>query len=218
MIDLSGLNVRVEPMTVADLEQVLNIERLAFSSPWSVRAYEYELRYNEMARYFVARLDTTPSNGSANGHGILGRLKRWFAPEPPAQPQPTPQMIGYVGYWLMAGEAHISQIAVHPELRARSYGELLLAFALRDAAKRSAHVATLEVRVSNHNAQQLYVKYGFEKVGMRKAYYSDNNEDAFIMTTPTLNSAAYQQKFERLTNALQQRLEQNAASALPRAV
>lgn len=204
MIDFDGLPVYVEPMAVSDLADVLNIERMSFPSPWSSRAYEYELRYNEMAHYFVARIAGL-SNG--NGHGLVGWLKQKFQPTAAFK---SPETVGYVGYWLMAGEAHISTIAVRPDMRGHSLGELLLAYTLNDAAKHSAHVATLEVRVSNTTAQQLYLKYGFDKVGLRKAYYSDNNEDAFVMTTPTLNSAPYQQRLQRLYTALRMRLQESA--------
>lgn len=209
MIDFDAFAVRVEPMTVADLGDVLNIERLAFPSPWSARAYEYELRYNEMAHYFVARVNSVHANGGSNGRGMVEWLRRLFQPAPVNGAKP--QLVGYVGYWLMAGEAHISTIAVRPDLRGRSLGELLLAYSVNDAAQRGSHVATLEVRVSNNTAQQLYSKYGFEKVGLRKAYYSDNNEDAYIMTTPPLNSGQYQERFRRLTTALAARLQETAA-------
>ncbi|MBI4675491.1 MAG: ribosomal protein S18-alanine N-acetyltransferase [Chloroflexi bacterium] len=196
------LAVRIEPMTVDDLPQVLEIERVAFPSPWSARAYEYELRYNDMAHYFVAWLDAWALRHPAND-GVIGWLRRWVRPAPTVG---APLMVGYVGYWLMAGEAHVSTIAVRPEHRGHSYGELLLAHTLQDAARHGAHVATLEVRVSNTAAQQLYLKYGFDKVGMRKAYYSDNDEDALIMTTPPLNSGQYQEKLRRLQIALTMQL------------
>lgn len=216
MMDFSHLPIRVEPMTVSDLGEVLAIERIAFPSPWSARAYEYELRYNEMAHYFVARQNIALSKNGARGDGVLGWLRRAVRGTPTNGS--IPQMVGYVGYWMMAGEAHVSTIAVRPELRGRSYGELLLVYTIQDAAQRGAHVATLEVRVSNTSAQQLYLKYGFEKVGMRKAYYSDNNEDAFIMTTPTLNSAHYQQRVQRLTTALLMRLRENSGMSFARAI
>jgi [ribosomal protein S18]-alanine N-acetyltransferase len=164
-----SLPVRIEPMTVSDLGDVLNIERVSFPSPWSARAYEYELRYNEMAHYFVARLNVAASNGHQDWWVWL---KQMFRPTPALMGS---QLVGYDGYWLMAGEAHISTIAVDPRYRGRAIGELLLAHTIEDAVRRGSHVATLEVRVSNTSAQQLYLKYGFEKVGLRKAYYSDNN-------------------------------------------
>jgi ribosomal-protein-alanine N-acetyltransferase len=213
--DLKQLPVHVEPMTVSDLPQVMEIDRAAFPSPWSARAYEYELRYNDMAHYFVARLDVNALARQARG-GLWHRFRRLWQAKAQSENHP---LVGYVGYWLMAGEAHISTIAVHTAYRGYSYGELLLASVLQDAARHGAQVATLEVRVSNVLAQQLYFKYDFEKVGMRKAYYADNNEDAFIMTTPPLHSAAYQEKQRRLRTALvlrfQERMSNNALLARP---
>jgi len=213
MDESDSLPVRIEPMAVSDLGDVLNIERVSFPSPWSARAYEYELRYNEMAHYFVARTNVP---AASNGHkDWWDWLKQMF------RPAPAPfhsQLVGYDGYWLMAGEAHISTIAVDPRFRGRAIGELLLAHTLEDASKRGSHVATLEVRVSNHSAQQLYLKYGFEKVGLRKAYYSDNNEDAFIMTTPQLGSGPYQMKLLRLKGALQMRLRETNGAPVMRTV
>lgn len=209
--DLKQLPVKVEPMAVSDLPQVMEIDRVAFPSPWSARAYEYELRYNDMAHYFVARPDLNAMERQARGG-----LWQWFRRLWQAKAQTeNPTLVGYVGYWLMAGEAHISTIAVHPEYRGRSYGELLLASVLQDATRHGAQAATLEVRVSNALAQQLYLKYDFEKVGMRKAYYADNNEDAFIMTTPPLHSAAYQEKQRRLRTALVLRFQERTGKTAP---
>lgn len=199
------LPVRFEPMTVQDIDAVMEIERVSFSAPWSARAYEHELRYNDLAHYFVARVEMNPRANGARGGRMRDWLRRIWRR---AWPQSTSVIVGYVGYWLMAGEAHISTIAVHPNFRRRSYGEFLVAMVLEDAKRRGAQVATLEVRVSNSAAQQLYLKYGFDKVGLRTKYYSDNNEDAIIMTTPPLYSSAYQQKLQRLRTALWMRLRQ----------
>lgn len=212
--DLKQLPVHLEPMAVSDLSQVMEIDHAAFPSPWSARAYEYELRYNDMAHYFVARSDVRALERQARG-GLMDRIKRLLRTSAPPN---APDLVGYIGYWLMAGEAHISTIAVHPEYRGLSYGELLLAFVLQDAARQSAHVATLEVRVSNVPAQQLYLKYDFEKVGTRKAYYADNNEDAFIMTTPPLHSVAYQEKQRRLRTALVMRFQERMGKGAPAAL
>ncbi len=202
MIDYVDLPVRVEPMSVEDIGPVLEIERVSFSAPWSARAYEYELRYNDLAHYFVARLP----DGVVLAPG--GRnLRSWFeALFRPAAPAGDPPIVGYVGFWMMAGEAHISTLAVTPAFRRHSFGELLLVAALEKAMELHAHEATLEVRESNLSAQELYLKYGFAKVGLRKGYYTDNNEDGIVMTTPPLASAEYQQRFRRLREALLTRL------------
>jgi ribosomal-protein-alanine N-acetyltransferase len=212
MIDYSTLPVEIEPMQVQDIPVVLHIERQSFSAPWSERAYEYELRYNEMAHYFVARSKPgqLPAKTERGHRGARGWLQSLLRPAPP--PPAEAQIVGYAGYWLMAGDAHISTIAVSPAFRGQSIGELILVAAMEDAMQRRASEATLEVRVSNIVAQDLYLKYGYDKVGTRKGYYTDNNEDAFIMTTPPLTSPEYQRKFNRLKEALFIKLRDSASS------
>jgi ribosomal-protein-alanine N-acetyltransferase len=91
-------------------------------------------------------------------------------------------VVGYLGYWLIGDEVHISTFAVKPEFRMQGIGEDLLMNSLSAASERGARIGTLEVRESNHPAIALYEKLGFEIVGSRKAYYRDNNEDAVLMT------------------------------------
>lgn len=89
--------------------------------------------------------------------------------------------VGYAGMWQVCDEGHITNIAVHPEFRNSGVGSVLMKTLLAIARERGIIALTLEVRRSNHSAQALYRKYGFEEGGMRKAYYADNNEDAIIM-------------------------------------
>lgn len=208
MIDFTDLPVRVEPMRVEDIGTVLEIERLSFSAPWSARAYEYELRYNDLAHYSVARVmnGAGPSRGGWKARGWLDNI---FGSNTPVEES---GIVGYVGFWLMVGEAHISTLAVKPNFRRRSIGELLLVSAMEQAIDLHAHQATLEVRVSNVSAQDLYLKYGFVKEGVRKGYYTDNNEDGYIMTTPPLTSAEYQHKFQRLREVLLMRVRASSES------
>ena len=93
------------------------------------------------------------------------------------------RVAGYAGLWLMVDEAHITTFAVHPDLRRHRIGERLLQRLFEIAAVMSAEWLTLEVRASNLPAQKLYEKYGFRRAGVRRRYYSDNNEDALIMWT-----------------------------------
>ena len=90
----------------------------------------------------------------------------------------------------MVDEAHITTFAVHPAWRRQRIGERLLLAFLDVAIERGAHEATLEVRLSNLPARKLYEKYGFRPVGLRPRYYSDDNEDALIMTTEALTDPA----------------------------
>jgi len=109
---------------------------------------------------------------------------------------------GYGGMWLMVDEAHITTFAVHPAWRRQKIGERLLVAFLDIAMDRGAHEATLEVRLSNLPARKLYEKYGFRPVGLRPRYYSDDNEDALIMTTEPLAEPAMRARLERLRVAL----------------
>lgn len=159
-----GLPVQVDDMRLPDVAQVQEIERLCFLTPWPAYAFEQELRGNRLARYVVAR----------TGEGG------------------TERVVGFAGVWLMVDEAHITTFAVHPEFRRLGVGRRLL-LRLVDLAK-DLHAArlTLEVRVSNHPAQALYRRFGFSIAGTRPRYYSDDGEDAFIMTTPDLARPAMQ--------------------------
>lgn len=97
-------------------------------------------------------------------------------------------VVGYMGFWLIQKEAHITNLAVHPAFRRRKIGERLLFACMRQARRLGAERATLEVRASNDAAKKLYEKYGFQLVALRKKYYNDNNEDAWIMWMNDLKS------------------------------
>ena len=100
------------------------------------------------------------------------------------------EVIAYAGVWLMVDEAHVTTFAVAPAWRRRRIGERLLIAILDLALARGARAATLEVRLSNLGARRLYEKYGFRPVGIRPRYYSDDHEDALIMTTEPFESPA----------------------------
>jgi ribosomal-protein-alanine N-acetyltransferase len=101
----------------------------------------------------------------------------------------------------MADEAHITTIAVRSELQRRGIGELLIMAVFDRARKFFATILTLEVRVSNTGAQNLYVKYGFYQVGVRRGYYTDNREDAYIMTTGDITSSECHSQLRELSKA-----------------
>jgi [ribosomal protein S18]-alanine N-acetyltransferase len=111
-------------------------------------------------------------------------------------------LVAYGGMWLMVDEAHITTFAVHPAWRRRGIGERLLLAFLDFAVDQRAREATLEVRLSNLAARRLYEKYGFRPVGLRPRYYSDNHEDALIMTTEPLDTRMMRSRIERLRTAL----------------
>ena len=107
-------------------------------------------------------------------------------------------VIGFAGIWLMVDEAHVTTFAVDPAWRRRGVGERLLLALLDVSVARRAREATLEVRLSNMAARRLYEKYGFRPVGIRPRYYSDNGEDALIMTTDPLESPAMRERVAKL--------------------
>lgn len=98
------------------------------------------------------------------------------------------EAIAYAGVWLMVDEAHVTTFAVLPAWRRRGVGARLLLALLEMAVEIGARVATLEVRLSNAPARALYQRFGFRPVGLRPRYYSDNAEDALIMTSAPLAS------------------------------
>jgi ribosomal-protein-alanine N-acetyltransferase len=181
-------------MQVGDLHQVMDIEREAFPSPWPMSAYRYELTQNDLSTYLVLKL-RHPERPRRWG-GMTSSLRRRLV-EP---------VLGYGGFWMMAGEAHISTIAVHPRWRGRGLGEMVLVGLIDAAILRRATEVTLEVRASNVVAQSLYRKYGFDQVGRRKGYYHDNREDALIMTTPKVDEAGFVQRYAQLKASLSQKV------------
>ena len=90
--------------------------------------------------------------------------------------------VGYAGFWNVSGEGDVTNVAVLPEYRRRGVGSSLVAEMVKTAESLRLELLTLEVRKSNVAAQKLYEKFGFEILGERKRYYSDNGEDAYIMT------------------------------------
>ena len=105
---------------------------------------------------------------------------------------PDGTIAGYAGMWVIMDELHMTTIAVDPSVRGLKIGERLLLDTIREGVKRGAERATLEVRERNTVAHNLYVKYGFEDVAVRKNYYSDNGENAIIMWANDLTQPPYQ--------------------------
>jgi ribosomal-protein-alanine N-acetyltransferase len=192
---------QVRPMTEADIAQVAEIERESFPTTWPRTAYRRELA-NRLARYLVvvdASREATPAQQERR-RTLLSIIRRGEEPAPTSD-----YIIGYVGVWLMVDEAHIVAIAVRQDYRGRGIGELLLAESLDLAIEHRQNNVTLEVRRSNAVAQALYEKYRFLKVGVRRRYYSDNGEDAVIMSTPPIQSSSYTEHLAYLREQRQKR-------------
>ncbi|MEP6986186.1 MAG: ribosomal protein S18-alanine N-acetyltransferase [Chloroflexota bacterium] len=169
-------NLLLRYMTVADLPQVTEIDRLSFEIPWSEKSYRYEI--NESSQSFMVVLEW-------NRQQTATRWQRWLKIHPYAEHR----IVGYGGMWHIAGEAHISTIAVHPKGRGRGWGEILLAGMVQRGIVLEAEEVALEVRVSNQRAQRLYQKYAFRTVDVKQRYYRNNGEDAYDMRMDIQNSA-----------------------------
>jgi ribosomal-protein-alanine N-acetyltransferase len=208
---LTAVRYAVRPMVPGDIPQVVDIERESFPSMWPQTTYKRELQ-NRLARYLVLvqhqpeqppERPPIPPAPAQPGRGWRETVRRLLSLQPP--PEPTRELIlGFVGLWLMVGEAHIVTLAVRQGQRRRGLGELLLITAIEVAVAHGQEVMTLEVRHANEAAVSLYEKYGFNRVGVRSRYY-DDREDALIMTTPPLSSTAFRERYQSLKEAHQRR-------------
>jgi [ribosomal protein S18]-alanine N-acetyltransferase len=91
------------------------------------------------------------------------------------------RVVGYCGVWIVVDEAHITNVAMLPEFRGKGMGEAIMRQLMLVAKGKGARTMTLEVRVSNDVARSLYRKLGFQEGGLRKNYYTDNQEDGLVM-------------------------------------
>ena len=195
----------VRQMRKEDITHVLSIDREAFPTQLPPPNFQHELR-NRLAHYIVAcdeeRTVEPPPDAPAPPKGLsalFSRLSGWFNGKSDEPLPPTKQFItGFIGFWAMADEAHITSIAVREDLQRQGIGELLLISSIDLARELNTSAVTLEVRVSNRVAQSLYAKLGFNDKGVRKGYYTDNREDGMVMTTDDINSPMYQAQLKEL--------------------
>ncbi len=146
-----AVDYTIDDMTHDDLDEVLEIERSSFPSPWSrelfLREFENSFSFNLVAR------------SCEEGKG---------------------RIVGYIVFWITADEMHILDLAVHKDFRRQGIGSSLVNRALNIGRHRGGRRVFLEVRRSNCKAQRLYRTLGFVTIGERKRYYSDG-EDALVM-------------------------------------
>ncbi|MDQ2653927.1 MAG: ribosomal protein S18-alanine N-acetyltransferase [Chloroflexota bacterium] len=202
---------RLDPMTFDDVPAVGRVERRCFPNPWPASAYRRELQDQKQNCYIVLRA-LAPAGGDAHDETTQARSlpRRSLLPlhlgrRHDHESMPA-QVIGFAGMWQSFDEAHVTTIGVDPAYRGQSLGELLLLSMFDAALARGANWLTLEVRVTNEPAQALYRKYGFTVHGVRKRYYSDNNEDALIMWSRALSEPDVQAELENHRAALHARL------------
>ena len=203
------MEIALRRMRAEDIQQVIEIEKEAFSPGWVGTPFRRELN-SRYTRFLVAYHPdgqgpgdsgasptgeiSGPADASLWGRMVTGVKSALGI----GRGSDDDDLAGYVGIWLQGDQAHITEIAVREELRGRGIGELLIIGTLRVAYEQGLTEVTLEARVSNFVAQRLYDKYGFNEAGIRKNYYADNREDAVIMTTDPIHTAAYRDKFATL--------------------
>jgi ribosomal-protein-alanine N-acetyltransferase len=112
------------------------------------------------------------------------------------------EIVGYAGLMISLTDGHVTTIAVDPAWHRHGIGTRLLLALSREAIARDANALTLEVRLSNQGAQELYKRFGFTAVGVRKGYYGDTGEDALVMWSYGVN----EQEFARLLDGLERRI------------
>jgi len=138
----------IREMSLDDLDNIMEIERLSFVSPWTKGLFEETLA-SPISTSFIMKKGT--------------------------------DTLGYIILYSIAGEAHILNIAIHPHYRGKGYAAALIKYALGYFEEKGAREFFLEVREGNMVAIRLYQRFGFEKVGRRKKYYPETNEDALVM-------------------------------------
>ena len=156
--------IQIRDANRSDLPRILEIERLAFPSPWTLASFERELTL-PFSRVMVA----IPYDDGATRDGRDSQ----------EHPREHP-IVGFLCRWLIADECHVLNIAVHPESRRLGIGGVLITEAISEARINGAGVVTLEVRRTNLPARQLYRKFDFEERRLRRHYYGPG-EDAIIM-------------------------------------
>lgn len=200
----------VRPMAQADVRQVAEIEKQAFPTLFPPTPFRRELAKRN-ASYLVASEDSVESSRPAldtvqsDVRGRVASLARLAGSLLGGGPEAEEAIVGFIGLWYMVDEAHVVSVGVGTDYRGCGIGELLLMSAIEQAVARRAAVVTLEVRPSNSTAIKLYGKYGFTEQGLRKAYYSDNREDALIMTTTPIQGYAYRERLDGLAEAYRER-------------
>ena len=110
--------------------------------------------------------------------------------------------IGYIGFWKIIEEAHITNLSVHPNFQNKKLAQKLLLCMLDECYREKIKFITLEVRVSNEKAIALYEKFGFKSLGLRRKYYQDNNEDALIMWSENIFDKKYKELYDRIRENL----------------
>ncbi|MFT6392694.1 MAG: ribosomal-protein-alanine N-acetyltransferase [Ilumatobacter sp.] len=178
----------LSPMRKRDLKDgVLETESRAYPVPWSPGVFQSEIEQMRAGtrHYLTARrIDVDPIVAPKKGGKQRG------------------QIIGHAGLWFTVDEAHVTNIAVHPDARRAGVATALMLALADEALRRECSAWTLEVRASSTGAQELYRTFGFAPAGIRKRYY-DNVEDAIVMWCHDIQTKEYAERLDVLRAALE---------------
>jgi [ribosomal protein S18]-alanine N-acetyltransferase len=119
------------------------------------------------------------------------------------------EVIGYAGMMFSGTEAHVTNIAVDPDFHGYRVGSRLLVSIITEALGRGTETISLEVRVSNRVAQAMYEKFGFSVVGIRKGYYIETHEDAYVMVARKVNSTDHRLRLKAIREEIDAALEED---------
>ena len=179
----------IRPMQIADIRQVMHIERRSFTMPWPSFVYVHEINHNQAAYMGVIEI----VDAAENEEKRFGLSRLWTREVHSRTP-----LAAYGGIWMDGEEAHISTIASAPDYRGQGFGELMLIALIGRAISMQRSRIVLEVRTSNEVAQKLYLKYQFTVLETRYEYYPDNQEDAYFMVLEGIDEVYRQMLAERL--------------------
>jgi ribosomal-protein-alanine N-acetyltransferase len=198
--------LKITPLTAEKLNAAVELDRLCFGGLWTKSGYERELD-SPSSNLLVLEALTTPEETTK--HKQLSAFLTQNSVTADQENAPTPQnlVLGLGCFWSIVEEAHITILAVHPDLQSQGLGQFLLYALLRDAKRHQLEWATLEVKPSNQAALSLYRKFGFQEAGRRRRYYQDTGEDALILWLKGLQKAEFEQQMSKLAKNIEDRLK-----------
>ncbi len=201
----------IRPMIEADIAEISEIDKEAFPGESIFRPFSsFKSDINNSSVHYSVAYSNEPE--ILRTEEIKSRKISWFKRLWQHRKSESSELkstdlvteghiIGFVGLWIMLDEAHITALATRNNYRRQGIGEALLISAIETSISLGSQMITLEVRISNAIAQALYLKYGFIIVGKRIRYYSDNNEDALLMSIESTNSVNFKSQFRKLKEA-----------------
>lgn len=191
--------LELKPLEAELLPAALELDAQCFGGLWTMAGYQRELiSPNSQLLALTCPIFDIPTTDS-----LVTALEPGSTGE---------RLLGLGGLWSILEEAHITILAVRPDYQRQGFGQTLLWALLRVAWQRLLERATLEVRISNHSAQSLYQKFGFQEAGRRRRYYPDTGEDGLILWRNGLQHQEFEQTLTQWQHQIESRLWQGGWS------